>query len=73
MHTAPVNVAPLARSSAPIASPIRSSRSGSNVAPRAMLTGNAVASPITQPRGPSANWIPGMPSRSTTAAGHGCR
>ena len=57
------------RTSAPIARPMRCSSSGSKVAPRAMLTGNAVFTPMTHPRGPSLNWMPGMPSRSTTAAG----
>ena len=72
-HTPPKSVAPTARSSVPIASPIRSSRSTSHVAPRAMLTGNAVAGPITTPRGPSENANPGMPRRSTRAAGNGRR
>ncbi len=54
-----------------MARPIRSSRSGSKVAPRAIDTGKQVAGPITHPRGPSEKWIPGIPSRSTTAAGQG--
>ena len=69
MHTAPVNVAPDARSSVPMAWPMRCSKSGSNEAPRAIDTGKQVAGPITQPRGPSAKSMPGMPRRSTWAAG----
>ncbi len=53
-----------------MASPMRSSSIGSNDAPRAIDTGNAVAGAMTHPRGPSANSMPGMPSRSTCAAGH---
>ena len=70
MQTAPVKVAPLARSSAPMASPTCSSRFGSKVAPRAIDTGKDVEGPITQPRGPSAKSRPGTPRRSTWAAGH---
>ena len=71
MQTAPVTVAPDARNSAPMACPTRCSSAGSNDAPRAIDTGNVVAGPITQPRGPSAKSSPGMPSRSTWAAGQG--
>ena len=70
MHTAPVKVAPEARNSAPMASPMRSSRLGSKDAPRAIDTGNVVDGPSTHPRGPSAKFSPGMPRRSTRAAGH---
>ena len=70
MHTAPVKVAPEALSSAPMASPMLSSRAGSNDAPRAIETGKVVAGPTTHPRGPSAKLSPGIPSRSTRAAGH---
>ena len=61
----------MARSSAPMARPMRSSRAGSKVAPRAMDTGKHVALPTTHPRGPSTKAIPGMPRRGTAAAGHG--
>ena len=71
MHTAPVRLAPTARSSRPIASPTRSSSSGSQVAPRAIETGKAVALPTTAPRGPSLKWMPPMPTRSTSAAANG--
>ena len=37
-----------------MASPMRSSRSTSQVAPRAMLTGKHVAGPMTTPAGPVA-------------------
>ena len=61
-----------ARTSAPIASPTCSSRSGSHVAPRAEPTGNAVAWPAywPTPRGPSTIANPGMPSRSSGAVRH---
>jgi len=48
-------------------------RVGLQVAPRAIGTGNAVEAPITAPRGPSANRMPGMPSRSTAPATMGSR
>ncbi len=58
----------MARSSRPMASPTRSSNSGSHVAPRAIDTGKQVALPTTAPRGPSLNRMPGKPMRSTSAA-----
>ena len=54
-----------------MASPMRSSRTGSQVAPRAMETGKQVALPITTPRGPSLKAKPASPSRSTRAAWKG--
>ncbi len=36
-----------------------------------MLTGKHVAGPMTTPRGPSLKANPGMPRRSTRAAGNG--
>ena len=61
-----------------MASPIRSSRSGSNVAPRAIATGKQVALPTTTPRGPSVKReagdaeavdVPGRPGVAVVAAG----
>src|SRR5215472_6544224 len=66
MQTPPKRFPPWARTSAPIASPTRCSRPGSQVAPRAIDTGKAVPSPATQPRGPSTKRIPGMPRRATS-------
>src|SRR5215469_7228021 len=71
MQTPPKKFPPWARTSAPIASPTRCSRPGSQVAPRAIDTGNAVPSPATQPRGPSTKRIPGMPSRVTAPCTYG--
>ena len=73
MQTPPKKFPPWARISAPMASPTRSSRSGSHVAPRAMGTGKAVDRPITAPRGPSLNRMPGIPSRGTAPATIGSR
>jgi len=66
-------LAPRARVSAPIATPTRSSRAGSQVAARAIVTGNAVAAPMTTPRAPSLNRMPGIPSRDTAPATNGRR
>ena len=49
---------------APIASPIRISRSVSKVAPRAIVQGKQVLCPRATPRGPSVNHSGGTPSRS---------
>ncbi len=65
MQTPAKKLPPWAATSAPIARPTRSSSSMSQVAPRAIETGNAVDEPITTPRGPSLKRRPGMPSRST--------
>ena len=67
-HTPANRLAPSARHSTPMTSPTRSSRSGSNVAPRAMGTGKAVAWPMTTPRGPSLNRMPGRPRRGSAPA-----
>ena len=58
-------------------SPARSRRrpappaTGSQVAARAIVTGKAVDAPITTPRAPSLNRMPGMPSRGTAPATNG--
>ena len=72
-QTPPKKLPPCARISAPMASPTRSSSAGSQVAPRAIGTGNAVDRPITAPRGPSLNRMPGIPSRGTAPATIGSR
>ena len=64
-------LAPCARASAPMASATARSRSGSQVAARAMATGNAVDAPNATPRGPSVNRTPGMPSRSMRPPSNG--
>ena len=64
-------LAPCARASAPMASATDRSRSGSQVAARAMATGNAVEDPSATPRGPSVNRMPGMPNRSIRPASNG--
>jgi len=43
------------------------------VAPRAIDTGNAVDRPITAPRGPSLNRMPGSPIRGSALATIGSR
>jgi hypothetical protein len=56
-----------------MARPTRSSRAGSQVAPRIMATGNAVArSPVKAdtPRGPSSMRSPGSPRRAFPATSH---
>ncbi len=63
-----ITLAPLALASSPIATPTRRSSSGSQVAPRAMPTGNAVAWPARTPRGPSTILKAGMPSLSLPPA-----
>ena len=73
MQTPPKRFPPCARISAPIASPTRSSSAGSQVAPRAIATGNAVDLPMTAPRGPSLKRMPGIPSRGTAPATIGSR
>ncbi len=57
-----------------MASPMRSSRSGSQLAPRAIGTGKVVAPPSsTTPRGPSTNCRPPIPRPGSTPAGQGRR
>ena len=73
MQTPANRLPPWALISAPIASPTRSSSAGSQVAPRAIGTGNAVDRPITAPRGPSLNRMPGSPIRGTAPATIGSR
>ena len=51
-----------------MAVPISCSRSGSQLAARAIVTGNAVDGPMTTPRGPSLKRTPGMPSRCDGSA-----
>jgi hypothetical protein len=64
MQTAPEKLQPCARASTPIASPMRSSRSASKVAPRAMVQGKQVELPRVTPRGPSVNHKGERPRRS---------
>lgn len=65
MQTPPKKLPPTARTSRPMAAPMRSSSPTSQVAPRAIETGKAVPAPATHPRGPSTKRMPGMPRRST--------